>query len=133
MIGLDTNILLRAATDDDKVLSPIARKILAGLSPERPGVVNSGVLAEFAWTLRTAYGYSRTEIANAIENMLRSRSYRICDRGAVSCAIVSCHDERLDFADALIGQLNRAEGCETTLTFDERAARGSAFGAAYKA
>jgi len=127
MIGLDTNVLVRAATDDDPKRSPRARSFLSRLSSARPGVVNSVVLAEFAWTLKSGYGYSRIEIADAIERMLRSPSYRVLDREAVSVALHICRDEGLDFADALLGEINRLSGCETTVTFDERASRGSAF------
>ena len=45
MIGLDTNILLRATTQDDPLQSPKARKIIKALSSDRPGYVNLLVLA----------------------------------------------------------------------------------------
>ena len=116
MIGLDTNILVRASTNDDPVQSPRARAIIASLTPRRPAVLNSVVLAEFAWTLRTGYGYARLEIAAAIEQMMRSPCYVFPDRDAVSTALSRCHADNLDFADALIGALNAHAGCRSTLT-----------------
>ncbi|MGD0185093.1 MAG: type II toxin-antitoxin system VapC family toxin [Roseiarcus sp.] len=127
MIGLDTNILLRAALDDDATQSPLAREILSRLTAENPGVVNSVVLAEFAWTLRRGYDYSRSDIIDAVQTMLRSRGYTFPDRRAISLALSRCESDGLNFPDALIGEINRAAGCEFTLTFDERAAKSSAF------
>jgi predicted nucleic-acid-binding protein len=127
MIGLDTNVLMRAATDDDPVRSPKARALLAGLTPEQPGVVNSVVLAEFAWTLRTGYGYKRAEVAEAIERMMQSSCYVFPDRNAVNAALVRCQKEGLDFADSLIAELNFEAGAENTVTFDEECMRSPAF------
>lgn len=127
MIGLDTNILMRALTNDDPVRSPKARSIIAGLTPDQPGVINSIVLAEFAWSLRTGYPYTRHQILDAIENMLRSSSYVFPDRAAANAAMARCHFEKLEFADALIGELNLEAGCARTLTFDVGCFNSSAF------
>ena len=127
MIGIDTNVLLRAATNDDRKQSPVARKFLAGLSEASRGVINCVVLAEFAWTLRSGYGYERAEILGAINDIMRSKSYLVRDREVVNSALSRCLVESLHFADALIAEMNRDAGCETTLTFDLNAANGGAF------
>jgi predicted nucleic-acid-binding protein len=127
MIGLDTNILIRAATNDDPIRSPKARAIIAALTPEQPAVVNSVVLAEFAWSLRTGYGYARSEILAAVENMMRSLCYVVPDRSAINAALIRCESEGLDFADALIGEINLEGGAEKTLTFDAGCFESSAF------
>lgn len=127
MIGLDTNILVRAITGDEAEQSSRAKACLAGLTPEVPGLVNPVVLAELAWSLRAGYGYQRLEIARIIERLLASPSYAVRDRDAVSAAVHRCFDEGLHFADALIGELNRASGCLKTWTFDHEAVRSSCF------
>ncbi len=127
MIGLDTNILVRAATNDDAIRSPKARAIISALTPGQPAVVNSVVLAEFAWTLRTGYGYKRSEIVDAIEKMMQSPCYVAPDRGAINAALIRCQSEHLDFADALIAELNLEAGCTKTQTFDEECSASSAF------
>src|SRR5436190_4572058 len=99
MIGLDTNILVRAIANDDPVRSPRARAIIAALTPTSPAVINSVVLAEFAWILRTSYEYSRSEIANAIETLIQSPCYVVPDRDAVNAALARCQSDGLDFAD----------------------------------
>ena len=127
MIGLDTYILLRAATRDDRVQSSIALDLLSGLSAARQGVVNCVVLVELAWSLRSGYGYNRQEILDLIGGMMRSNAYLFPEREAVRAALDRCDKEQLDFADALIGELNRAAGCERTMTFDVGAAKSEAF------
>ncbi len=127
MIGLDTNVLLRAITADDPAATRRAREILGGLNESATGRVNGVVLAELAWTLRTRYGYERSEIADIVEGLMSSPAIEVSDRDAVSAAITRSRDEALDFPDALIGELNRAAGCETTLTFDRKASRSSSF------
>ena len=127
MIGLDTNILLRFVLDDDAVQTANARAILDDLAPDSPGVVNSVVLAEYAWTLRKGHGYSKSEIVGIIRTMLKSRSYFFPDRDAIFDALALCEDGGMGFADALIGEINRAAGCKVTLTFDKKAGKSSAF------
>jgi predicted nucleic-acid-binding protein len=84
-------------------------------------VLNSVVLAEFAWTMRRGYRYDRLEIVEAIEGIMRSPGLVTLDRDAINAAINRCREENLHFADALIGELNRSAGCATTLTFDGKA------------
>ena len=127
MIGLDSNIIIRAITGDDPIQSPSARSFLATLSAERPGVINSVVLVELAWTLRVRHKYPKREILEQIENLLRSSAFYLVDRDAVSGALVVSQQHAIDFADALIGEINRRVGCDTTMTFDQQAARVRSF------
>jgi predicted nucleic-acid-binding protein len=72
MIGLDTNILVRYATQDDPVQSAKATDIIGHrLSAANPGFVSVVTMAEVVWVLDRAYGLSHTEIAAAIERMLQ--------------------------------------------------------------
>lgn len=127
MIGLDSNILLRAVTRDDVEQSPKARALIASLDGSRPGYVNSVVLVEFAWSLKTRYKYERLQVVSAVEALLKSAGFVVADRDAVNAAVTRCTDDGLHFADALIGELNRVAGCETTMTFDLPASQRSAF------
>ena len=128
MIGLDTNILLRAVLKDDSVQSPVARNFLARLSADEPGLINDVTLAELVWTLERTADYSRKEISSALRAMLSSPSYRFLDRIVVSKALTRFETEKkIGFADALIGEINRAAGCSTTFTFDGGAAKTDLF------
>lgn len=127
MIGLDTNVLLRAVTQDDSIQTPLARALIGTLDETNPGYVNTVVLVEFSWSLRTRYTYEREAIAEAIEAMLESAAFVVSDRDAVNTALSRCRDDGLHFADALIGELNLIAGCPTTMTFDNPASKSTAF------
>lgn len=127
MIGLDTNVLLRAVTQDDPVRTPLARTLIGKLDESMPGYVNPVVLAEFAWTLRTRYKYERNFVVDAVEALMQSSAFVVSDRDAVNAALSRSRSDGLHFADALIGELNRIAGCRTTLTFDKPASKRTAF------
>ena len=127
MIGLDSNIMLRAITGDDPVQSPLALAFLATLSSDRPGVLNPVVLVETAWTLRARYKYPMLEILDHIRKFLGTTAYHIVDRDAVSEALATSRKQSIEFADALIGEINRLAGCTTTMTFDEGACQATTF------
>lgn len=127
MIGLDTNIILRALTGDDPVRSPAAARILTELTPERPGYINLLVLAETVWSLGRRYKADPETIFDAVEGLLESQSIVLAERAAVVESLEHARTEGLHFADALIATLNRHAGCETTVTFDTEAGRTSLF------
>lgn len=128
MIGLDTNILLRAVLRDDAKQSPVALTFLSHLKAERPGLINDVTLAEFVWTLERTADYTRQEIAAALRSMLSSPSYQFLNRIVVSKALTRFEaGKKIGFADALIGEINRAAGCLTTFTFDAVAAKSDVF------
>jgi predicted nucleic-acid-binding protein len=127
MIGLDSNVLLRAIANDDVKQSPKARNFLARLTEKEPGVINPIVLVEVCWSLRIRYKRSRHEILSAVENMLRSRAYKFTERRAVNRALVLCNELPLELPDALIGELNRKAGCKSTATFDKQARKSDLF------
>jgi predicted nucleic-acid-binding protein len=127
MIGLDTNIIVRAITGDDPVQSPLALALIATLSSDRPGVLNPIVLVETAWTLRARYKYPKLHVLQHIEKLMGSKAYHVVDRDVVSNALESCRVHSIDFADALIGEINRLAGSTTTMTFDDGVLHVSGF------
>jgi predicted nucleic-acid-binding protein len=126
MIGLDTNILLRATLKDDVQQTQIAADLIKGLTPQRPGYVNLIVLAEYIWTLRRR-GYSNVEIARTLEAMLAVEAFVVENRSIVSTAVSFALRESLSLSDALIGLLNQAAQAAPTQTFDRRATKHPLF------
>jgi predicted nucleic-acid-binding protein len=123
MIGADTNVLLRAFAAEEGPQTARARAVLAQLEAKGEKVwVNSIVLCEFVWVLRSSKRLSRAQIGDLIELLLATTLLRFADQGLVEDALRLFRSTRLDFADALIGVLNRRAGCTTTYTFDRRAA-----------
>jgi len=124
MIGLDTNILIRYLTQDDRAQSAKATEILEHrLTKNNPGFVSVVVMVETAWVLDRAYGLTAQEIATAIERMLQVEVLAIENEQEVFTAMVALKQGRGSFADALIAELGARAGCTRTLTFDQKAIR----------
>jgi predicted nucleic-acid-binding protein len=124
MIGLDTNILIRYLTQDDRAQSAKATEILERrLTPNNPGFVSVVAIFEIVWVLDRAYGLTSREIANAVERLLQVEVLTIEHEQEVFTAMVALKQGRGFFADALIAELGTRAGCTRTLTFDQKAAR----------
>lgn len=131
MIGLDTNILLRLLVADDPAQATrAAAAIRRRCSPQSPGFVNHIVLCELVWVLEARYGYARADIAAAVEALCNAADLRVDVAPAVEEALRRYRAGRAGFADCLLGLVNRAAGCATTLTFDKAAAALPEFSAA---
>ncbi|WP_092176812.1 type II toxin-antitoxin system VapC family toxin [Bosea sp. OK403] len=127
MIGVDTNILLRALMDDDPVQSPAARAYLNHLAPARPGYVNLIVLAELTWTLRSRFKANLADVLLAVEALLDNAVLVIEARESVAEAVEIARSGRSSFSDAMIGLVNRHAGCMETMTFDRGAPSEAGF------
>jgi predicted nucleic-acid-binding protein len=124
MIGLDTNILVRYLAQDDPVQSPKATEIVdRQLAEEGPGFVSVVALVETVWVLERPYGFSRLELADAIERILGTDVLLVENEQEVFAAMVALRDGNGSFADALIGALGARAGCTRTLTFDRKTLR----------
>jgi predicted nucleic-acid-binding protein len=128
MIGLDTSVLVRYIVEDDPRWSKAASEFIdGGLTEDSPGYVNVIVLAELAWTLRTAYDFTREKIAAVIEELLQSSSFKIAEENSVYKALLKSNNTGAGFADCLIAELNAAAGVTATYAIDKRAVRGEIF------
>lgn len=129
MIGLDTNVLVRAIVDQaDEEHTRAARSIFEDRAGSRePIYVNSVVLVESVWMLRRFGKLDREQVADFVDGLLQAPNVVLADRDTVAEAVDLYRAGGADFADALIGLLNQAAGCRTTFTFDRRAARLAEF------
>ena len=123
MIGLDTNILLRAFVNDDPVQSSAARRFLDRRDDAAPKFVCLVVLVEFAWSLRRTYGYPRGAVLEAVRRLLDANDTVVQCRDLVASCVSVGASVNSELSDLLIGKGNLAEGCTTTVTFDRIAAR----------
>jgi predicted nucleic-acid-binding protein len=128
MIGIDTNVLIRVIVADDARQANAARNFIRDrCTPDDPGFVSNLVLAEVAWTLAAGYGYSRQQIADAIEGIMETTQLQIESSVDASAALMEYRVGPADFADCLIGQTNRTSRCTHTVTFDRKAAKLEGF------
>jgi predicted nucleic-acid-binding protein len=86
--------------------------------------VHPVVVAETVWVLATGYRVARRDIAGLIERLLEGREFEFEHHDLVMRALHQYRSGKADFADYLIGEVNRQHGCSKTLTFDT-ALRGS--------
>jgi predicted nucleic-acid-binding protein len=122
VIGIDTNVLLRAfLLDDDPAQS--ARAIAANA----PVFLNDVVLAEFAWVCRSVFKLERTDIHHRLDAIVGAPEFVVSQPGAIARAVAGYGSRASDFADWLIAESNREHGCDATLTFDMSAAKSEAF------
>ncbi len=115
-VAVDTNVLVRAAVRDDKEQTEAAMRIMA-----RAEMVAIAVscLCEFAWVLRSVYGFRAPSIARAIRLLLAAENVE-ADRQAAEAGLVVL-DAGGDFADGVIAYEGRWLGGETFVSFDKKA------------
>lgn len=122
MIGLDTNVVVRAlVTDDDPAQSTAVRDLLESLTSTRPGWISSVALAESFWVLRRVYRLAGADIARALSVLTQSENILVEQPAIVRSALMAAADGA-DLADALIALAARKAGGRVTMTFDRRAA-----------
>jgi predicted nucleic-acid-binding protein len=128
MIGLDTNVLVRLVVNDDpKQVAAATRFIAQNCSVDDPAFVNTSVLCEMVWTLESAYGYARAEIAKAVSAILGNGVFAVEAPHRVKGALERYVRQGADLADLLIGGTNLERGCQYTVTFDRKAAKLDGF------
>ena len=126
MIGIDTNVLLRifGSDEDDPDQVAAARGLLRTAAPL---FVNPIVLAEFVWTLRRTYKLDRRAIHARLAAIAGAPEFTYAFPQATRRAVELFREGPADFADYLIGEIDRDLGCTTTMTFDRQAALAATF------
>lgn len=123
MIALDTNVIVRFLTQDDTEQSRLASEIFESLGDHSQGFVCREVLLELVWVLERAYGYSRTEIAAAVNGLLSSTEIVMEASNDIGWALDLYRSESFGFADVMIVAAARRIGAGDLVTFDRKAAR----------
>ncbi len=130
MIGVDTNALLRWLMAD--ILPPEDRPQIAAIAAalEKEGAqvfVSAVVMAELVWVLRTRAKLKREHIAEAVAGIVADPRLVVEHADAFRKAVSAFGEGGPGFVDHLIGQIARALGASTTLTFDRDAGRLDTF------
>lgn len=115
MIALDTNVLARFITGDDPAQERAVLRLLA--SSDATFFVGDVALVELAWVLGDSYGFSREELACALESLVSRADLVFEDRVRVRRAVKHLA-EGGDFADFVILARAQAEGCTALASFD---------------
>jgi predicted nucleic-acid-binding protein len=124
--AIDTNVVVRFLLGEDEAQTRQVHRIF--IDAEQQGstlFIVTAVLLETIWVLDSVYHCSRQEIINAIENLTKMPILHLEHRDTI---VTFCRKSRdIDLADQLIGLISKDAGCDTTLTFDRKAAKTDLF------
>jgi predicted nucleic-acid-binding protein len=112
----DTNILVRAITEDDPVQSPLAQKLLSDASLV---AVTPTALCELTWVLGRVYKIAKPEIASAFRTLVSGDNVET-DRAAAEAGLALL-EAGGDFADGVIAHQGEWLGGGTFVSFDRDA------------
>ena len=115
-ITVDTNILVRAAVQDDPAQ---AKKAVRLLKQATVIAVPLPVLCEYVWVLKSGYGYSRQEISQSIKLLIKAANVSV-NRHAVETGL-AVFDAGGDFADGVIALEGQRLGADEFVSFDKKA------------
>lgn len=115
-ITADTNVLVRAAVQDEPHQARQAAKVLQEADLV---AVPIPVFCEFVWVLRRGYKKSASDVSDAIRRLMKS-AHVVMNRPAVEAGL-SALDAGGDFADGVIAYEGNWLGAEEFVSFDSRA------------
>jgi predicted nucleic-acid-binding protein len=115
-IAADTNVLVRAITEDDLPQSKIAE---AELQNAEVVALAIPALCELVWVLSRGYKISSPDIADAIRRLIGASNV-VADRPAVEAGL-EVLDRGGDFADGVIAYEGAFLGADAFVSFDRRA------------
>lgn len=128
MIGIDTNILVRYFTQDNLEQAQIVEQLIDSYATSFNSLfVNNIVMCELVWVLERGYKYSKEEVSKVIKQMLSTEEFAFENQELLWLALSQYNQNKLDFSDALIGELNKKFSCSETLTFDQAAIKANNF------
>ena len=130
MRGLDTNVIVRYVTQDDREQFRRADAVFTAAAASGEKLfINAIVMCELVWVLHGAYTEPRGRIVPVIEALLETPEVVVEDADLVRRALVDWQGGRGDFADYFIARRNKRSGCQTTLSFDKALVRSAQFSA----
>lgn len=115
-VAVDTNVLVRAAVQDDPVQARVAAQVLTDADSI---AVALPCLCEFVWVLLRVYSLQTTDVAAAIRALLAAANVEV-NRPAVEFGL-SVLEAGGDFADGVIAYEGSWLGGETFVSFDKKA------------
>lgn len=112
----DTNVLIRAAVQDDLHQARRAAKVLVEADLI---AITVPVLCEFVWVLRRGYKKSASDVSDSIRRLMKSANVAM-NRPAVEAGL-SALDAGGDFADGVIAYEGEWLGADEFVSFDSKA------------
>jgi predicted nucleic-acid-binding protein len=117
-ITADTNVLVRAVTEDDEQQSKAAQ---AALRRAELVAVTMPALCELVWVLSQGYKIPASEIAETIRSLINVANV-VVNRPAAEAGLALL-DAGGDFADGVIAYEGNWLGADTLVSFDRKAVK----------
>ncbi len=128
MKALDTNVIVRFLVCDAAAMTSRSRDVFQqAKDADELLLISDLVLLETLWVLGSAYKFTRGAIIEAVDCLLALPPIRFESQDLVHEFVRLSRIATLDLLDILIGLHARELGCETTLTFDKKAAQSELF------
>ncbi|MFZ2393313.1 MAG: type II toxin-antitoxin system VapC family toxin [Rhodoferax sp.] len=115
-VTLDTNVLVRLATQDDPAQAASALRVLQKASLI---AVPTPAFCEMVWVLLRGYRYTPTQVAHALRSLMQVRQV-VCQTPAVLAGLALLESGG-DFADAVIAFEGELLGGTEFVSFDQQA------------
>ncbi|MBD2038704.1 type II toxin-antitoxin system VapC family toxin [Leptolyngbya sp. FACHB-321] len=113
MIAIDTNVLVRLLTRDDKQQYNKSLKLFQ----EQAIFIADTVILETEWVLRFAYQFKPDENCQALSKLFGLPNVQL-ENASLMAQVLQWHEQGLDFADAF--HLAKSQSCSTLYTFDNK-------------
>jgi predicted nucleic-acid-binding protein len=117
-ITADTNLLVRAVTEDDPKQSKAAQ---AALNQADVVALTMPALCELAWVLSQGYKIPSRQIAEAIRRLMNDANV-VADRPAAEAGLAML-DAGGDFTDGVIAYEGNWLGADAFVSFDKKAVK----------
>ncbi len=123
MIGLDTNVVVRYLTQDDRKQAKTASQLIEGeLNEKNLGYITLITLVEITWVLESCYDQKKDDLVTVIASLLTIKQIMVERTDIVYLALKRYKAGNADFSDALIAVVSEDAGCHKIVTFDKKAA-----------
>jgi predicted nucleic-acid-binding protein len=124
MASLDTNVLVRFLVRDDADQAAAATSLIrSAVRKGEPLFVPVTVLLELEWVLRSAFGFDKPAVLQALFGLLGSFELAFESEGAIELALAQYERSAADFSDGLHAALAQQANQSPLWTFDKAAAK----------
>jgi len=119
MFAIDTNVLVRLVARDDADQVKAAEPFVG-----KGAWISHLVLAETLWVLDSVYDLSHSQIATAVDMLLKHQDVTLQDADVVASALLIYRSwPAIDFSDCLVLEIARKAGHLPVGTFDRHFAK----------
>jgi len=126
MKALDTNVLIRFLLNDEPVQSDKVHNLfLNAQKREERLFVGQLTLLETVWVLGSRYGFSRENLLSSLKKLFALPVLVFEKAEMLEEFAETASTSSVDLSDLLIALSAKSSQCETTLTFDRKAAKES--------